>query len=228
MPIRSLQPLGLIKNYMPLFEDPSVIKGFHDYQFGDEVKKINWKLSAKHNRIIVNHYQQTVSSGNLLILNLFEDDYNIRKMEYHIDRAIEIITSVLRNFYNLKQDIGLISNCRMNDSDTILYHNTGRRGRHLMAILSDLAVIEANKNIVLKEVLDRCMLDLTWGMNLFIFTPDLDDESLSKLIYLREKGFIITIVNIGPAINRKLSLWNIGFQCFFAEIRNGFVNFLRI
>lgn len=228
MSYKSMQPYGAIRNKTPIFEDPTLIIGLKEYQVGDEIKKINWKVSAKHGKLLVNTYQPAISSGSVIILDLADDDYNFRSRDYYMEQAIEVAASLVRELYVLRQEVGIASNCRIETIDSILKTEVTKGEAHFTSILTDLALIEPCQKMPLRNVLDPSLLSLSWGTSIYMITPNLDEISLYKLIDFYQKGHAVTIINIGPEIKKDLSLWNIGFQSFYAEINGNIVNLMRI
>ncbi len=227
MSYRSLQPQGVIRNTVPIFEDPSIITGAREYEHGDDVKKINWKISARHNKIFINTYQHSISSNSVIILNLFDNDYDFREKDFYIDRAVEVCASIANELYQIKQSFGLISNCRHKSSESVLVHQPGKSENHLIDVLTDLALIAPSRTLPLKNVFEH-LKGLRWGLSVYIITTRLDNESLLGLIDLKTRGHSITLINVGPEIRKELSLWNIGFQSFYAEGESEMINIFRI
>lgn len=224
VPFKSLQPLGTIKNKVPIFEDQSSVTGLRDYQYGDELKRINWKISAKHDKFMVNNYQPSISSGSLIILNLATEDYAFKSNEFYMERAIETCASLLRELYLAKQEVAFAANCRIGETDVFLKTRIGKGEGHFTNILSQMAIIQPSKSLEIRNLLDPANLDLSWGVSVFIVTPKLDEMSLYRLINYNATGHSVTIINIGPEIKKDLSLWHIGFQSFYSELSENVIS----
>lgn len=228
MSYRSMQPYGAIRNRMPIFEDPSIIIGLREYQYGDEMKRINWKVSSKYDSLYVNTYQPSISSGSMIILDMLDTDYDFRNKDYYIERAIEVAASIVRELFLMRQEIGFASNCRIDREDAMLKTIIGKGEAHFTGILTHLAFMESNRTEALKNLLDPSVLNLAWGTSIYMITPRLDEISLYKLIDIHQSGHSITIINVGPEIQSHLSLWSIGFQSYYAEIEGNLINLMRI
>ncbi len=228
MPYKSTQPYGIIKNPMPIFEDPSIVVGLREYQYGDEIKNINWKVSARYDRLFVNTHQPSISSGSLILLNLTEDDYQFRNRDYYIEQSIEVAASLVRSLFVLRQEVGVTVNCRIDKIDSILRSGVNKGEAHFTNILGNLALIEPNKKLPFKEVLDPSTLALSWGTSIYVLTPRLDELSLFRLIDMYQAGHKVIILNTGPEINKELSLWNVGFASYFTELESNIIRLMRI
>jgi uncharacterized protein (DUF58 family) len=228
IPFKSMQPLGAIKNRVPIFEDPSIITGLREYQLGDEIKRINWKISAKYDKFLVNTYQPTISSGSLIFLNLLETDYDYKNKEYYIERGIETAASLVSQFFLLRQDIAFVSNCRIDNEDNVLSTPLGKGKEHFSDILTQMAIMEPARKMRVSEAIGIAELSIPWGVSIYVLTPRLSEADLFQLVTFQKSGHTIVIINIGPEIRRDLSLWNVGFLSYYAEIQNGFVSLMKI
>lgn len=228
MPYKSTQPYGIIRNPMPIFEDPSIVIGLREYQYGDEIKNINWKVSARYDKLFVNTHQPSISSGAIILLNLTEDDYQFRNRDYFFEQSIELAASLVRSLFILRQEVGISMNCRMDKMDSILDSGLNKGEAHFTNILGNLAAVEPNKKIPFKDVLDPSRMALSWGTSLYVLTPRLDELSIYRLIDLYQTGHSIMVLNTGPEINRDLSLWNIGFSSYFVEMDTNLIRLMRI
>lgn len=227
-PYKSMQPMGSIKNKVPVFEDPTMITGLKNYQFGDDIKKINWKVSAKHNKFMVNTYQPMISAASMVLLNLYENDYNFKSRDYYMESGIEAAAALIHEFFVLKQEVAFIANCRIDEDDSILSSAIGKGETHFTSILTDLAVMQSSRKVPFRNLVESTRPKLSWGMSLYVFTPVLDEVTLQHLINYKNSGHSITLVNLGPDIRRDMSFWNIGIQSFFADSEDNMISLIRI
>jgi uncharacterized protein (DUF58 family) len=227
MSYESLQPQGVIRNPVPIFEDPSIITGAREYEHGDDIKKINWKITARHAKIFINTYQHSISSNSFILLNLFEGDFDFRERDVFVDRAVELCASLAGELYSIRQSFGLASNCMHKGLEKILIRSPEKSESHLVSLLTDLALVGVSRGLKFRNILDH-LKNLRWGLSIYIITAGLDSETLLGLINLRRRGHSITVFNTGPKINRDLSLRHIGFQSFYAQMETDMINLIRI
>ncbi|MCX7821022.1 MAG: DUF58 domain-containing protein [Brevinematales bacterium] len=226
LPYKSQQPQGAFRNKLPIYEDVSLIKGLKEYQPGDELKRINWKISARQNKILVNTYQYSVSLDSIIILNLFEEDYDFREKSYYIETAIDIATSLVYYLQERKQNYGFIANAKTNE-DKILNFPPANGNEHLINIVSNLSIIEPSKNISFSENLKE-LKNLKWGVSLYLITPELKEGDIPYLIEINKSGHPINIFNFGPRINREVDLRDVGFSRYFLEVESGIIKMLNL
>ncbi|MDP4183441.1 MAG: DUF58 domain-containing protein, partial [Bacillota bacterium] len=55
------------------FEDMTTISDIRNYAYGDSLKKIHWKLTAKSNNLMVKNFQSTTETSALIFLDLHKN-----------------------------------------------------------------------------------------------------------------------------------------------------------
>jgi uncharacterized protein (DUF58 family) len=91
-------PLGIRLSPNPLYEDLSRYKSLRPYQAGDELRRINWKASARNSgNFIVNEYEPTGTFPLMVVLNRDFSAYPLKDRWQDTERAIEIAAAVVLN-----------------------------------------------------------------------------------------------------------------------------------
>ena len=116
-------PLGNIITSNPLYEDITRRRSLRPYQTGDELRRINWKVSARMSQIgamegstrtsesgglMVNEYEATASYPLMIFLNLDRNEYPARKRRAYIERAIEAAAALCLKASRERQNLGII------------------------------------------------------------------------------------------------------------------------
>jgi len=224
----SLQPYGAIRNPLPVYEDPAVITGLREYHAGDEMKRVNWKVSARHNKLFVNTYQPSISSDAVFILNLRSADYAFRNREYYQEQAVEVAASLIHQFYLDKQKFSLRTALKIDDQEEIIKTPLNSSEVNFTTLLEKLALADFPEQTSFHTLLDPEKFHIPWGVNIYIITPGLDEASLAHLIRLKSLGHRIYLINVGPDLNRNLSLWNIGFSSYYVAFEGNVLNLKRL
>jgi len=86
---------------LSIAEDSNVIRDFRLYRQGDSLKKVNWKLSAKHNEIYVKDFEEVVSNDANIILNMNKHDAATLEEEM-IELAVSVIDYLLAKQLKVK------------------------------------------------------------------------------------------------------------------------------
>ncbi|MCQ2591620.1 MAG: DUF58 domain-containing protein [Treponema sp.] len=105
IPFPGLPQGGLsIKNI--IYEDVTMRRSLREYENGDELKRINWRASAKYGTLYTNEYQNTYDVPFFVFINLGEEDYRLDQRKYKIERALEIGAAIVEKAVILKQRVG--------------------------------------------------------------------------------------------------------------------------
>ncbi len=74
-------------------DDPSEIFDIHEYQEGDKINRIHWKLSAKQNTTMVKDYSLPMASSIIMIVDMDIDRTQTEHMELY-DTAVEAVSAI--------------------------------------------------------------------------------------------------------------------------------------
>ncbi len=228
----TMQPFGEIKNPMPMFEDVSRIAGVREYRRGDELRRINWKLTAKHRKMMVNYFTPSISSGTMVFLNLYDGDYEFRYREAFQEFAIESAATIIYDLFKYKQEVGLVVNgeiARKSEIDGmaeeiekgIIVIEQGKGPRHFVRILEVLARVKGQKEVDFTKTFREETTKLPWGTAVVSITPALTDEVVNFLLLMRENGHDVFVFVPSPVfkIYEGSELKTVGIKVF--PIRRG-------
>jgi uncharacterized protein (DUF58 family) len=227
---RSRQPYGSVRNRLPVFEDTTQLTGMREYIEGDEISRINWKTSAKQNKLIVNTYQPSISIGSAVILNLDFDDYPRRLRDENIEIGIGIASSFVKLLHDHHQDYLLATSgiTPYGDRSNRTMTEYGSGEDHFNTVLSILALIEPSRVHALGGILSPAELNLRWGTNIIMVSPVLGDEYLPRMLEFQRRGHTILFVHFGPEIKPFHELAAVGIAAYYAEVSKGFVEMMRV
>ncbi len=99
-------PQGNLKINNPVYEDITMRRSVRAYINGDELKRINWRASAKFDSLFTNQYEDSFDAPFFVFLNLAEDDYDLHNRGYYSEKAIEIAASIVEKSRLLRQRCG--------------------------------------------------------------------------------------------------------------------------
>lgn len=115
-------PFGSIESKQKLFEDPSRPIGVRDYQAGDTPRHINWKVSARQQKLLVRTLSPAISLETFILLNLNQEDYTRRGWRDSTEWAIVAAASFAAHLIDRRQAVGMA----VNGIDPLLqYDETG-------------------------------------------------------------------------------------------------------
>ncbi|MBA4062521.1 MAG: DUF58 domain-containing protein [Isosphaera sp.] len=108
----SERPLGEIRLQNRLFEDPTRTAGVREYQFGDPLQRVHWKVTARTGVLHCRVYEPTSLAGATLLLDFHRDGYHSRGEPHRSDLAVTAAASLAYAVSVLNQQLGLASNGR--------------------------------------------------------------------------------------------------------------------
>jgi hypothetical protein len=204
-------PLGSLVSPNPFHEDLNRRRSLREYNPGDEMRRINWKATAKNSAqagsigagggIMVNEYDATLSYPLVVFLNADPAEYSLKNRELHLERAIEAAAALCLMASRERQTLGFI-----------VHTGNGREGVinpgafTLIPILERLAVLERRSfeegegqapglGGSVKRLLDEGKF-LPFGTRLVYAGPGLADEGYRVLESLRRYHITLEYVVI--------------------------------
>lgn len=198
----SQSPLGTLRYNWPIFEDPSRVRGKRDYVTGDSLRRVDWKSSARINRLQVKQYEPSIALETMIFLNLNTLEYSLRARFEATELGIVVAASLAYWITAHRQAVGLA----INGVDPILGTSTlflpPRRGRgHLMRVLESLARVQAAETDPMESFLQQRSVDIGWGATLILLTHRLSDPIFDTLFLIRRRGLSPVIIICGVLDN---------------------------
>lgn len=141
-----------------LLEDPFEFRGIRDYQPYDSMRSINWKGSARYDKLLVNTYHSTSSRQIKLYLNL--EKHALIVKDDILEHAIRIASTLAHQFISDQVPISLETNGRDLFTKNRIYIGAGSGNAHTNAIDRNLARIDITQKPIdflalLKEIMTQ-------------------------------------------------------------------------
>ena len=197
------RPFGDIRSSERLFEDPSRIMGLRDYQYGDPLKRIDWKATARHGALRVKVYEPTTTLHIVVILDI--DTYERAWQGYNpvlLERAITVAASIAQYAWENRWAVGFMANGGLHHTDQHINVPPGRAPDQLVHILEALAMVNPFSTSPVTELLREESLNLPWGSTVVVVSGLITEALWGELAALREAGHPVTLLYVGdgPAI----------------------------
>ena len=109
VPMDAGLPAGTITAASRIYEDPTRYRSVREYVPGDEMRRINWKVSARTGRLHSNEWLPTINFPVMCLLNLTAADYERRRRYHHVERTIDAAASLVHHLAERGQSVGLAS-----------------------------------------------------------------------------------------------------------------------
>jgi uncharacterized protein (DUF58 family) len=108
----SRRPIGEVRLQNRLFEDPTRTAGVREYQVGDPLQRVHWKVTARTGVLHCRIYEPTSLAGATLLVDFHNDGYGSRGEPSRSDLAVTTAASIAYEVSLLNQQLGLASNGR--------------------------------------------------------------------------------------------------------------------
>lgn len=169
------------------YQDYTNISMIKDYKEGDNIKFINWKLSAKYDDLKVIEYELTVKKSVFIFLDGSKNSFDIDK-DYYDELIVEVAASIIN--YSLSQNIPttLITN---DDKRVIVSGNDISKFDNF---LNELITFNVYGETSFNDFIDIEMRKLTSFATIVLIATKIDYELKSKIINLKKKRFIPILV----------------------------------
>jgi uncharacterized protein (DUF58 family) len=187
-------PSGSITVSSRLYEDTTRFRSVREYVAGDELKRINWKVSARMGKLFSTEYTPSIYYPVMIVLNLTEADYPMGQREHLMERAIEVGGSLLFFFVSIKQEVGIITTGSIRGSDRPPSEPARAGVGHAIGILEMLARVTAGKEPIdfTGHVL-ASGVPIPTGAKVMVVTPPTTDAQNDSLVALRRRGHDVQV-----------------------------------
>ena len=196
--IPSVRPLGEVKGGLKIFHDPSRPSGLREYQTGDPLKIVDWKATARVQRLQVRTFEP--SSSTTVILVVAVDTTTPHWAVYspvELERVVTVMASVAGYASERQYSIGLFSNDMPIRAHRPLSVPPGRGPEQLGAVLSALALIRAYALVPMSTQLAEHARRFPIGATLVVGTAYLPPVFVTALQDLRRYGYRVVVLYVG-------------------------------
>lgn len=196
--IPSRQPLGEIRTTNHIFQDPVLTMGIREYKYGDSLKSIHWKSTARTGRLQTKIFEPTttIDMGIFLDVRTVQPPYQgviAEKLELAIVIAASMANAALSEGYH----VGLYANQNNTDSPELIRLPPNRQPEQLKRILEALAAINPMYTTPITEVVVQESRNLPWGSTMVVITAAPTEAILSALFRMKRVGRKVVLITVG-------------------------------
>lgn len=203
--IRQLSSLKIMASYKPgellsdksIFEDRTNISSLREYQEGDTIKAIHWKITAKKDQPIVKSFENRVDTNVIIFLEsskqVFQDDVN-RRLE---DKSVDIALSIIN--YCLNKHIQVILETQYDDK---YIRVMGQDQVDFKPFLEELTRFNGSGRHKVDSLITSQIDLMNKGASIIIISPQLDKSLGAIGLELTAKGFHHIIIRVSDIINK--------------------------
>lgn len=193
-------PFGDLKARRWIFEDPLRTVGVREYVHGDNPRSIDWKATARTQRLQVKLHEPTTTYQLVVFLNLntygpfwWWHGYNPDALELAISTAASVANWAVEQAYQ----VGLYANASLRGTDSTVRLAPSRDPEQLTHVLEALAMLLPFATTPFETILQVESRELPCGATVVLVTAALGDEILAELQALRRVGHQVALLLIG-------------------------------
>lgn len=197
-------PAGNLKVSNRLYEDVTQFRSLREYVAGDDMKRINWKASARTGRLYTTEYDATLYFPVLVALDFCIDDYPMRYREELLERAADAAASAVFAFTSLKQSVGFLSTGRPAGQEEGFSRVEGKNGyEHAQQILESIARLQPVKgNADYTALFLSSGARIPSGSRVVLIAPPAGSSQAESLIACSRRGMRLEVLRIDPLIEK--------------------------
>ncbi len=181
-------PFGDWGSKAQLFEDPLRNAGIREWQPADGLRRVHWKATARHQRMLSRLYEPSEEPQALIFLNVATlERYWEGTVPELVERTLSVAGSLATLCVEQRWPVGLIANAHWPGSDQTMRLLPGRSPAQLTRILEMLAAIDLPARPIEVQLM-REAPRLPWGATLIVVTSVIYADLLAALQNLTHAG----------------------------------------
>jgi len=195
------RPLGEIRGGLEIFPDPSRPAGIREYVRGDPLKTIDWKATAKQQRLMVRTFEP--SSTHTVIIAAAVDTmepYWLSLSPEDLERVISIAASMALFISERQYSVGLFSNDMPVLSQRSMTVPPSSEPAHLHTILTALALTRPFAPNAMSSALLEQSRKFPFGSTIVLCTNIVTESLTLAIAELKQRGFRFTVLYTGAEV----------------------------
>ncbi|HOV27027.1 MAG TPA: DUF58 domain-containing protein [Pseudobacteroides sp.] len=175
------------------FEDMTTVSDLRKYAYGDSLKKIHWKLTAKTQNLMVKNFQSTTQTSCVVFLDLQKNPYSHEINTIIEDKVLECAISVI--YYCLNNWIPL-NFVYYKDEIIDTFANSPLDFDKIYKTMTTISFLE---KVGLKDLLKVYLMDNINNSNLVLCTSNLSYDLYNEIYNANYSGYDISIIYVSPS-----------------------------
>lgn len=175
------------------YEDIGALQDIRKYMYGDSLKKIHWKLTAKLNELMIRKFQSATEASAIIALDLKKNNYTFEQNTIIEDKLIE--SAIAINYYCLYSWIPVNLVYYTKEIVTVKASSPF----DFQNIYNRLAELRFNSEFSISETLDVYIRNSSAKTNLLILTSNLSYNLYDIIYYASFSGFNTVVVYVSPS-----------------------------
>jgi uncharacterized repeat protein (TIGR01451 family) len=196
--IPSKQLFGDIRLKSHLFQDPVLTAGVRDYRYGDSMKRIHWKSSARLRRLQTKIYEPTTTVD----ISIFLDVRTVPMPHWGsvpqlLELAIITAAAVSRHALEEGYRVGLHANQLTLFSRGPIRVPHSQHADQFQHILEALAQLHQIESLPISRFIRQEAGNLPWGSTLLVIAAQPGKDLMATLLDLKRIGRSVALIKVG-------------------------------
>ena len=194
----AMRPLGETRGGIAIFPDPSRPQGIRDYQVGDAMKTIDWKVSAKMQQLQVRTFEPS-SAFTVVLVVVVETTRRAWEgyVPINLESVIVAAASVAAYAAEQQYSLGLFSNGTPILADRPMNIPPARSPEQLTTILEALATIRPLPMGPMAPQLTQQARQFPVGATLVIVAALINEDMVEAIVNLQRQGYKLVLLFVG-------------------------------
>lgn len=201
----SRDPFGDLRIRRHLFEDPVQVLSTRDYAYGDPLKRINWKATARLNRLQTRVFEPTTTVDLALFLDMRTAvPPRLGPSEQLLETAVITAASIASHALHQSYRIGLYVNEPYRETERMIKLPPSDHPEQELRVLEALAQVQGWPFMPVEELLNTEGRTLPWSATLAVITAAPLAPVLASLHRFRRVGRRVALIVVGgsgPRLN---------------------------
>ncbi|NMA94710.1 MAG: DUF58 domain-containing protein [Clostridiales bacterium] len=197
MPLPSHSWQGDVTIRRWIVDDPFIISGVREYNYGDPLNKINWKATARVGSFQVHNTDFTAQPNILIYLNvdISESMWEAVTDIERIEKGIQYAASIADFAISKGMDVGFGTNAYIKDGEESPIRIRPSKGEgQLLYILEVLAKLEVARSVTFYTFLETDIQTGLTGADIIIMTCFISERMQDQIRLLRDRGNAVEVI----------------------------------
>lgn len=193
-PLSHQGPFGEKRRESFLYEDPSLFKGIREYRPTDPFSKIEWKATARTDKLMTRMVDASTAIQVALVINTSTSDYIWQMDREVLERTIITASSLLAYLSKKKYSFSIYLNGVVPGSREPAAIPMGTGIKHLHSCIEVLARILPSHHIKVERVLQSTAGRLGDKSQILLLTGSLTEDLKMEIERQRKRGRRMTLI----------------------------------
>lgn len=187
--------------------------GVREYQSGDPLRRIDWKTSARREKLMVKEFDQDPQSNICIFVDASEQSNKItqeviqekakftfaEKRKYSLPKipfeyAISYTASLIEYYVRTKKAVGLIS-----EGQGLYKYAPDLGERQLDKLFEALALIKCEGELSFQELLESQISSVQKGSTIVMVSASTDDQIIDAIQTIRARNYEVVYIGVDPS-----------------------------